>query len=80
MQKVDLDALGLNDDQKQVITQIQQQFVDEIGGPYQDPNDPAYLKRWQKAQPESDDMVKAMLGSTIFQNYQLSAANSKNGN
>jgi hypothetical protein len=80
MQKVDLDALGLNDDQKEVIARIQQQFIEAIGGPYQDPNDSAYLQRWQKAQPESDDMLKGMLGSSIFENYQLAAANSKQGN
>jgi hypothetical protein len=74
-QKVDLDALGLNDDQKQVISRIQQQFIDEVGGPYQDPDDPAYQERWQKALPESDDMLKAMLGNSIFENYQLAAAN-----
>lgn len=74
LQKVNLDALGLSDDQKQVIAQLQQQFIDAIGGPYQDPNDPAYLQRWQKAQPESDDMFKALLGIGIYQNYQLAAA------
>jgi hypothetical protein len=74
LQKVDLDALGLNDDQKQVIAQLQQQFIDTIGGLYQDPNDPAYLDRWQKAQPQSDEMLKGLLGTTIFQNYQLAAA------
>lgn len=80
LQKVDLDALGLNDDQKQAIAQIRQQFIDAIGGPYQDPGDPAYLERWQKAQPESDDMIKGMLGVTIFENYQLAGANPQNGN
>ena len=80
LQKVDLDALGLSDDQKQVIAQIQKQFIDQIGGPYQDPDDPAYHERWQKAQPQSDDMLKAMLGTTIFENYQLAAANAKGGN
>lgn len=80
LQKVDLDALGLNDDQKQEIAQIRQQFIDAIGGPYQDPGDPAYLVRWQKAQPESDDMIKGMLGVSVFENYQLAAANPQNGN
>jgi len=80
LQKVDLDALGLNEEQKQVITRIQQQFIDEVGGPNQDPGDPAYLERWKKAQPGSDDMLKALLGVTIFENYQLAAANPQNGN
>ncbi len=74
LQKVDLDALGLNDDQKQAIAQLQQQFIDAIGGPYQDPRDPAYLERWEKAQPESDNLFKALLGVGVYQNYQLAAA------
>jgi hypothetical protein len=78
LQKVNLDALGLNEEQKEVITQIRQQFIDDIGGVYQDPEDPAYLARWQKAQPESDSMLKGMLGVAIFENYQL-AAGSQNG-
>ncbi len=49
LQKVNLDALGLTDEQKQVIAQLQQQFIDNVGGPYQDPNDPAYLERWEKS-------------------------------
>jgi hypothetical protein len=71
---VNLDALGLSDDQKQVIAQLQQQFIDSIGGPYQDPHDPAYRQRWQKAQPESDTMLKTLLGVSIYENYQLAAA------
>lgn len=80
LQKVDLDALGLNDDQKQAIAQLHQQFIDAIGGPYQDPHDPEYLQRWEKAQPESDDMFKALLGVGVYQNYQLAAANPPKGN
>ena len=80
LQKVNLDALGLNDEQKLVIAQLQQQFIDNVGGPYQDPNDPAYLERWEKAQPESDNMLKGMLGTSIFENYQMAASNPQNGN
>lgn len=76
MQSVDLDALGLNEDQKQVIARIRQQFTDAIGGTNQNPDDPAYLARWQKAQPESDNMIKGLLGVTIFENYQLAARES----
>jgi len=72
-QKVDLSALNLNAQQRQLIEELRQNFADEIGGPNQDPNDPAYRERWQKAQPESDNLMKAMLGMTIFENYQLAA-------
>jgi len=72
-QKVDLSTLNLNAQQLQLIEELRQNFADEIGGPDQDPNDPAYRERWQKAQPESDNLIKAMLGITIFENYQLAA-------
>jgi hypothetical protein len=70
-QEVDLNALGLNESQQQVVAQIRQDFIDNVGGTNQDPNDPAYLERWQKAQPESDQMIKAMLGTRVFEDYQL---------
>jgi hypothetical protein len=72
-QKVDLSTLNLNDQQRQFIEELRQNFADEIGGPDQDPNDPAYRERWQKAQPETDNLIKAMLGITVFENYQLAA-------
>jgi hypothetical protein len=65
--------LNLTDQQIQVINDLRQNFTDEIGGPNQDPNDPAYLERWQKAQPEADDMLRGMLGITVWQNYQVAA-------
>jgi len=74
-QNVDLSALNLNSQQIQVITDLRQSFFDEIGGPNQDPNDPAYRKRWQKAQPDIDNMLRGDLGISAFQNYQLAAQN-----
>ena len=44
----------------------------EIGGADQDPSDPAYRERWDNAQPETDNLLEGMIGSTAFQNYQLS--------
>lgn len=70
---VDLDALGLNEEQKASIATMQQQFIDAIGGANQDTSDPAYLARWQVAQPEMDDTMRGMLGAEVFQNYQLAA-------
>lgn len=76
LQKVDLAALHLNSDQMQTIENIKQSFLAQIGGANQDPNDPAYLARWQQAQPEADGMLQGMLGTTVFENYQLAAENS----
>lgn len=74
LQNVNLNALGFTAGQKAVVQQLKQQFVKDIGGPNQNPNDPAYLKRWQQAQPQSDLMFKAMMGITAWENYQLAAA------
>jgi hypothetical protein len=78
LQPVDETALQLTDAQKQVIGQLQQQFSDEIGGTNQDPNDPAYLARWQAAQPRIDAALRGLLGTKFFVNYRLEAANAAN--
>jgi hypothetical protein len=75
LQSIDLTTMNLSDDQKQVIADIRQSFLDQIGGTNQDPNDPAYLERWQQAQPEADSMLRGMLGTSFFQDYQLVANN-----
>jgi hypothetical protein len=67
--------LNLNEDQRRLIASLRQDFLQQIGGANQDPNDPAYLARWQKAQPEMDNILKSMIGTSAFQNYQLQAAN-----
>ena len=57
----------------QVIAGLRQDFLKQIGGTNQDPNDLAYQARWQKAQPEADNMLEAMLGNNIYTKYQLAA-------
>ena len=77
-QSFDPAALGLNDDQVQVIAGLRQNFMDQIGGASQDPSDPAYLARWQQAQPVLDSTLQGMLGSDVyikFQMLQMMAAN-----
>jgi hypothetical protein len=77
-QNFDPAELGLSDDQVQMITSLRQNFMEQIGGASQDPNDPAYLARWQQAQPALDNMLLGMLGSDVyvkFQMLQLMAAN-----
>ena len=69
-QKVNLDALGLTADQKTAIQQVQQQFVNDIGGLNQDPNDPAYLAKWQTAQNNADDMLRNLLGFDGYLAYE----------
>ena len=81
-QDVDLAAMNLDQNQIQVINDLRQSFMDNIGGPDQNPDDPAYLARWQQAQPETDALLRVYLGTSIFQNYQvqLGASSSDSGN
>ena len=72
-QNVDVSSLNLNAQQIEAIQNLRQSFLDEIGGSNQDPSDPAYRERWQKAQPEIDDMMRGMLGMSVFEDYQLAA-------
>lgn len=79
LQPIDPTALNLTSEQLKVINDVRQNFMDEVGGANQDPNDPAYLKRWQQAQPEADGMLRGMLGNAFYQNYQGAALqNSQN--
>jgi len=79
LQDVDLSTLNLNADQKQLIADLRQQFREQVGDPIQDGSDPAYLARLKKAQPEMDGVLKAMIGTSAFENYQLEVVNSHGG-
>jgi hypothetical protein len=71
LEQVDSAKLKLNDAQLRTITELRQNFVAEIGGTNQDPNDPSYRQRWQTAQREADDMLVAILGRNFKLNYEL---------
>ena len=75
LQEVDATALGLNEQQRQVIAELRQTFMEEIGGENQNPGDPAYLARWQEAQPEVDDPLKGKLGFAAYSDYQMAVLN-----
>jgi hypothetical protein len=70
---VDLASLHFDASRIQVIDSLRQRFIEELGGPGQDPSDPAYRERWQKAQPEIDGMLKGMIGINAYQEYDLAA-------
>lgn len=72
-QAVDASALNLNARQVQAISDLQQWFTDQVGGPEQDPTDPNYRERWLKAQPEMNDRMRGMIGVNAFEDYQLAA-------
>jgi hypothetical protein len=54
-----------------VIARVQQQFVADIGGLNQNPQDPAYRARWQTAQQQADDALRASLGAQFYLNARL---------
>jgi hypothetical protein len=70
---VDLAALNFNEEEIEAIKDLRQTFVDEIGGPNQDPNDPVYRERWQNAQLEIDGRMRGLLGVTAYEDYQVAA-------
>jgi hypothetical protein len=74
LQEVDLAALNLDASRLQVIGELRQGFVDDVGGPNQDPSDPAYRERWLKSQAESDELLRGFIGLRAYQEYELQAA------
>jgi hypothetical protein len=72
-QQIDPATLTFSPSESRAIDHLQQWFITQVGGPSQDPNDPAYRQRWIEAQSQMDDMTRGMLGTTAFQEYQLAA-------
>jgi hypothetical protein len=70
-QDIDPGAVSLNERQIRAINDLKQSFVDQVGGPNQDPNDPGYRERWLKAQPEIDANLRGIIGVNAFQDYQV---------
>ena len=68
------EAVNLSEVHQQAIAQLQSKFLEEIGGENQNPNDPEYYRRWQKARPVLDEQLKIMLGNDLFNRYQIQAA------
>jgi len=73
-QNVDLDALKLQDGQREGIEELRQMFVAELGGTNQDPNNPAYYERWKKAQSDVDSMLPGVIGGEAFMKMQSASA------
>jgi len=73
LQDVDVKALGLSDDQMQMVASVRQDFLSQTGGQDHDTNNPAYRQRWRRAQMAADNMLMAQLGNEIFTKYQLMA-------
>lgn len=72
-QPVDSTGLKLNPDQIQAINNLQQDFIQKIGGADQNPSDPAYRAKWARVQPEVDSKLLAILGYAGYYGYQMAA-------
>jgi hypothetical protein len=73
MQDVDPSMLKLNSRQAQAVNDLREQFIEEVGGPNQDPNDPTYAQRWQSSQPQADLDLRGMIGIRAWEAYQIAA-------
>ncbi|XHR29298.1 MAG: hypothetical protein ACFUZC_01795 [Chthoniobacteraceae bacterium] len=67
------DELKLTASQSALLEKLRQNFLEEIGGPNQSPNDPRYLEKWQNAAAAADQRVRSLLGSQFYIRYQLEA-------
>lgn len=57
--------------QADALAALRQDFLSAIGGASQDPNDPAYLQRWLRAQRESDEQFRLLFGNSAFLAFQM---------
>ncbi|MHA3772469.1 hypothetical protein ACXR0O_13120 [Verrucomicrobiota bacterium sgz303538] len=64
----------LTDSQREAVELSRKEFIDAIGGDKQDPNDPEYLRRWQKAQWVAEEQLRAQLGDELYNKMQIQAA------
>ena len=64
-QDFDHEAAGLTAIQVQMLNSLREDFVREVGGLQQDPNDPGYAERWRQLQPDYDHRLRALFGATF---------------
>ncbi len=67
-------TMDLNPQQQEVLAGLRRTFATQLELPGVDHGDPAYRQRWQAAQRENDDLLRGMLGTRFFLDYQLHAA------
>jgi len=63
-------SLNLTAEQKEDWSVLSKDFVDAIGGPNQNRNDPEYIIRWKKAQELLDNRARAIFGDEAYSRYQ----------
>jgi hypothetical protein len=72
-------TIPLNDQQAAQWQKLQQDFSDAVGGPNQNPNDPAYLANWKAAKELSDQMFRAKFGFTAWLKQSTAAVQQGSG-
>jgi hypothetical protein len=60
--------------QEQALSQIGQNFSQDMGGPNQNPADPQYLARWTKAQQQADNRMRSLMGVGYYNAYGIKLA------
>jgi hypothetical protein len=73
-QQADPAAVALDERQIAIIDELRQKFRDDLAESSRNPADPAYRKRWQEAQRESDDLMSGLLGGQFFLDFQIQAS------
>ena len=56
----------LDPSQKEQVKTMVTEFTKAVGGLNQNPNDPAYLERWHKAQADFDELFHSKLGDDVY--------------
>ena len=64
----------LNGAETAAVARVQAAFVNQLGGADKNPSDPAYPGIWAQAQQNADEMLRAQLGYSRFNDYQINAA------
>lgn len=60
----------LDPSQQEALNELRKEFIENIGGTNQDPGDAGYGRKWRKAQPESDQLLRGMIGVNAFMQLQ----------
>jgi len=62
--------LNLDEQQQAQMAALRRSFIEAIGGTSQNPDDPGYLHRWQKAQAVFDERFRAIFGQDAYYQQQ----------
>jgi hypothetical protein len=57
---------NLSKEDQATLNTLRENFIKEIGGLYQNPNDPQYLSRWGEAESEADALYRIHMGETAY--------------